>query len=162
MKPNRAALSSALLALLFATTACQRDQPAADQVPGDDATAAAEAPAEAVPDTIPGTDVLSATPNTTAEAGVQPFEETIAGTEPREFAGTFSADGTTLTLATDGTYTLDAGDGQPTDGTWSAEADGERILLDPNSKSEDDRSYSVVSADELKATDGGQVLKRTQ
>ena len=156
LKPFR---TIALLAAVLAMGACQREQPAADQAAADDAPVATEAPAEAVPETIPGTDVLSATPNTTAEAGVQPFQETVAGTEPREFAGTFTADGMTLNLAADGTYTLDAGNGL-TDGNWSTEEDGARILLDPNSKSEDDRAYSVVSADELKAADGDQVLKR--
>ena len=47
-----------------------------------------------------------------------------------------------------------------TDGTWTVEADGKHILLDPNSKAEADRRYEIVSHDELRAVDGGQSLGR--
>lgn len=150
---------AAVFAVLFATSACQREQAAPTPAPeADAATATAEAMPEAEPATIPGTDAISAVDNTDAEAGVQPAQDTIAGMEPRNFAGTFSADGATLNLAADGSYTLD-GDGAQSDGTWSLEDGGARILLDPNSKDAQDSRYVVVSADELKA-DGGQVLKR--
>lgn len=150
---------AAVFAVLLATSACQREEAAPAPSPGADAaTATAEALPEAEPATIPGTDAISAVDNTQAEAGVQPAAETVAGMEPRSFAGTFSADGATLNLAADGSYTLDGAEGQ-TGGTWSIEDGGARILLDPNSKDAQDSRYVVVSADALKA-DGGQVLKR--
>lgn len=158
-----------LLAAILAVAACQRREPATIQVPGEDAAAetadAGDTADEAAPGTIPDTDVLAATPTTEAEAGVQPVQETIAGVDPKAFAGTFAAQGTTLELAADGSYTMtvraeSAGADLRSSGTWSAEDDGKRILLDPDSKSEQDRTYAVVSADELKAADGAQVLKR--
>jgi copper homeostasis protein (lipoprotein) len=63
------------------------------------------------------------------------------------FAGTFSGGGTTLALKADGTYTLSGS----VDGTWTAEEDGKRIRLDPNSKSEEDRLFAVASNDQLDA-----------
>ena len=36
------------------------------------------------------------------------------------------------------------------EGTWTAEENGSRIRLDPNSKSEQDRLYAVTSHDEIK------------
>jgi len=159
-----------LLAAILAVAACQRREPATIQVPGEDAAAetadtTGDTADEAAPGTTPGTDAISATPTTEAEAGVQPVPKTIAGVDPKTFAGTFAAEGTTLDLAADGSYTMtvraeSAAADLRTSGTWSAEDDGKRILLDPDSKSEQDRVYAVVSADELKAEDGVQVLKR--
>ena len=36
------------------------------------------------------------------------------------------------------------------EGTWTVEDGGKRVLLDPNSKSEQDRSYQIVSNDEIR------------
>ena len=157
-----------LLAATLAVAACQRQEPATIHVPGEDAateTTDASTTDEAAAGTIPGTDVLSVTSTTEAEAGVQPAQETIAGTDPKAFAGTFTAEGAKLELSADGSYAMtvraeSAGADLQTTGTWSAEDDGKRLLLDPNSKSEQDRAYAVVSADELKADDGGQILRR--
>jgi copper homeostasis protein (lipoprotein) len=84
------------------------------------------------------------------------------------FAGTFSgtlpcADcpgiDTKVTLNADGTYKLHEvyqgkpGNGFNGDGTWTAEENGKRIRLDPNSKSEQDRLFAVTSKDEIDALD---------
>ena len=83
------------------------------------------------------------------------------------FAGTFTgtlpcADcpgiDTSIALKADGSYVLretyqgkpDAFDG---DGTWTAEENGQRIRLDPNSKSVQDRLFAVKSKDEIEALD---------
>ena len=81
------------------------------------------------------------------------------------FAGTFTgtlpcADcpgiDTQLVLNADGTYKLhEVYQGKPGnfdgDGTWTAEEDGKRIRLDPNSKSEQDRLFAVTSKDEIES-----------
>lgn len=157
-----------LLAAILAVAACERREPATIQVPGEDAaaeTADAGAADETVPATATGTDAISATPTIEAEAGVQPAQETIAGTDPKTFAGTFSAEGAKLELSADGSYAMtvhaeSAGAELRSNGTWTAEDGGKRLLLDPDSKSEQDRSYTVVTVDELEADDGGQVLRR--
>ncbi|RDZ28831.1 copper resistance protein NlpE [Lysobacter silvisoli] len=88
--------------------------------------------------------------------------------DAKAFAGTFSgtlpcADcpgiDTRVELKADGTYAIEETyqerkDGNSkSDGTWTAEEAGQRVRLDPNSKSEDDRLYQVVSADEIRALD---------
>lgn len=158
------------LTAVLAAAACNRREPATIQVPGEEAAAEAAEGArdtaeEAASEQVPGTDALSAVPTTDAEAGTQPVPETIAGADPKAFAGTFSAEGVKLELSADGGYVMtvhaeSAGADLRTDGTWTVEDGGARLLLDPNSKSEQDRTYAVVSADELKAEDGGQVLTR--
>lgn len=77
----------------------------------------------------------------------------------KAFAGTFSADGHSVTLNADGTYTMKMGDAT-SDGTWAADTAGKQLLLDPNSKSESDQSYSVVSNNEISALDGGMSMQR--
>jgi copper homeostasis protein (lipoprotein) len=83
------------------------------------------------------------------------------------FAGTFSgtlpcADcpgiDTTISLKPDGTYTVhEAYQGKPNsfdgDGTWTAEENGQRLRLDPNSKNEQDRLFAVKSSDEIESLD---------
>ncbi|MEO6365994.1 MAG: hypothetical protein ABIO38_08115 [Luteimonas sp.] len=80
---------------------------------------------------------------------------------PKAFAGSFSVDGNTIVLNADGTYTSKM-DGASSDGTWTADAAGAELLLDPNSKSEVDGRYTVVSHDEISALDGGMRLQREQ
>ncbi|MBF6024374.1 copper resistance protein NlpE N-terminal domain-containing protein [Lysobacter niastensis] len=66
--------------------------------------------------------------------------------DARAFAGRFSGGGTTVELRGDGTFRLqEAGAGF--DGTWTAEENGTRVRLDPNSKSEADRLYAVAGTD---------------
>ena len=151
-------LLPALLAVTLAT-GCRRDEPAPSDVP-ETAPQAADADAK-----VPGTDATAVSPNTDAEAGVQPVEGTLAAFDARGFSGTFAAEGTRVELRPDGSYALQAraesaGAELASDGTWAVEPDGKHLLLDPNSKDETDRRYAVVSADALKADDGGQVLRR--
>ncbi|NUO75881.1 MAG: copper resistance protein NlpE [Lysobacter sp.] len=98
----------------------------------------------------------------------EPAPPAAPALDAKAFAGTFSgtlpcADcpgiDTKLELKADGTYAVedvyqDRKDGNTKgDGTWTAEEAGARIRLDPNSKSDEDRLYQVVSADEIRALD---------
>lgn len=140
-----------LLAAVLSTLAIAACKPQAPAEPATDATPAV-VPAEPAPVAV------ESTPAKTAED--VPFDT-------KGFAGTFSgtlpcADcpgiDTKITLKPDGTYTLhetyqgkkDSFDG---DGTWTAEENGQRIRLDPNSKSENDRLYAVKSNDEIEVLD---------
>ena len=125
---NRSLLTLALLATL-AATACKPQAPAPAE-PAAQANTAAEAPTPApMPDAAP------------AEA---PFD--LKG-----FAGTFATADTKITLNTDGSYVIDGA--TQGDGTWTAEENGKRIRLDPNSKADEDRVYSVVSHDQIDQVD---------
>ena len=145
------ALSVALVA------ACQRSEPA------DDAMAAAETAPTAAPATAPAEDAskVVSTDDGAADAGELDL---------RAFAGTFNGSlpcascpgiETELTLSPDGTFTMtetyiDQADGtQKSQGTWSAEQDGARLRLDPDSKSENDRVYEIRSNDEVRMLDLG-------
>ncbi|MDQ3057362.1 MAG: copper resistance protein NlpE [Pseudomonadota bacterium] len=77
----------------------------------------------------------------------------------KAFAGTFSANGNTVTLNADGTYTSKMSDAM-SDGTWTADPMGTEVLLDPNSKAEADGKYAVVSDNEIRALEGGMALQR--
>ena len=141
-----------LPALLFtAIAACKPQAPVEPAVTAD--TASAEATAAPAP--------VAAESAPSASAADVPFDvKGFAGT----FSGTLScADcpgiDSRITLAADGTYRLqEARQGQPdtgidSDGTWTAEENGSRIRLDPNSKSEMDRLYAVTSKDQLDPLD---------
>ncbi len=104
-----------------------------------------------------------ATPAATPDAGI-PADAPAPVVEEKPFmmkafAGTFSADGNTITLNADGTYTSKVG-AAASDGTWTADTAGSELLLDPNSKSEADGRYAVVSDNEIRALDGGTSLQR--
>ena len=167
-RPATALLCASLL-LPLALGACRREEPAPSATPqAQPAAVPAEAPAAPTqhvdPPKIAGTDAIAVTQNTSADAGTQAKAQTIAGTEPKAFAGSFAATGTTLQLNADGTYAMTsraAGGGDlETTGTWTVEASGKELLLDSNDKANPDRRYAVVSKDELKATEGGQALRR--
>ena len=74
--------------------------------------------------------------------------------DQKGFAGTFAGGGSTVTLVADGTFSLKNADAA-FDGSWTAEADGARIRLDPNSKAEPDRLFAVGSQDEIHPLDAG-------
>lgn len=146
---NRKLLLIAMASTL-AIAACKPQAPAEPATPAADT--AAPAPAEPAP-----VAVESAPANTAADV---PFD--VKG-----FAGTFSgtlpcADcpgiDTTIALKPDGSYTVhEVYQGKPGgfdgDGTWTAEENGQRIRLDPNSKSEQDRLFAVKSKDEIETLD---------
>ncbi|MET4727871.1 copper homeostasis protein (lipoprotein) [Lysobacter enzymogenes] len=144
---NRKLLALACLATL-ALSACNKP------------TEASKAPAETTPapETAPAPEPA---PAPAAEAAPAAFDAAA-------FAGTFSgtlpcADcsgiDTKLALKADGSYAIDESyqgkkDGQfKGDGTWTAEDNGKRVRLDPNSKSDDDRLFEIVSKDEIRMLD---------
>ncbi|MGO1000810.1 copper resistance protein NlpE [Lysobacter sp. CA196] len=97
-----------------------------------------------------------------------PAEAPKAGFDIAAFAGSFSgtlpcADcagiDTKLEFKSDGTYAIDESyqgkkDGNAKgDGTWTAEEEGKRLRLDPNSKTDPDRLFEVVSNEEIRLLD---------
>jgi hypothetical protein len=158
--PRRFAAAALCVALMAALGACRQEQPApadtpqaAAEVPAEAATAPAMQPAE--PAKIAGTDAIAVSQNTSADAATQGAAQKIAGTDAKDFAGRFAAGSDALQLNADGTYTM----AQDT-GTWTVEGDGKTLLLDSNDKAATDRRYAVVSRDELRASEGGAVLRR--
>jgi uncharacterized lipoprotein NlpE involved in copper resistance len=147
MKPSLAVILSALA---LALPACQREAPVADT---------ATAPAVATP--VAADTPVVATETTMAQAGVQPGPGAI---DSKAFAGKFSGSlpcadcpgiDETLELAADGSFTLtDVYRERPQgtftlQGTWSADADGKQIRLDPGSKAERDRLFAIEDNDTL-------------
>lgn len=147
-------LFTALFASILVLAACK---PSSDTAAPAGSTAPAET-ATSAPAPDAHTDVISEIDNSPAPEGldVRAFAGSFRGTLPcADCPGIDS----TIELKADGTYALhevyqerkDASrDG---DGTWTAEDNGRRIRLDPNSKSEGDRLYAVVSNDELQMLD---------
>ncbi|ROU06641.1 copper resistance protein NlpE [Lysobacter enzymogenes] len=125
-------------------------------------TEASKAPAETTP--APEAPQAPASAPPAAEAA----PAAPAAFDAAAFAGTFSgtlpcADcsgiDTKLELKADGSYALDESyqgkkDGNfKGDGTWTAEENGKRVRLDPNSKSDDDRLFEIASKDEIRMLD---------
>lgn len=120
-----------------------------------------------------GTSAPAETPKTAEAAPVAalepaPAEAPKAGFDVAAFAGSFSgtlpcADcagiDTKVEFKADGTYAIDESyqgkkDGTAKgDGTWTAEEEGKRLRLDPNSKSDQDRLFEVVSNEEIRLLD---------
>ncbi|WP_165967304.1 copper resistance protein NlpE [Luteimonas aestuarii] len=150
------------LTLALAICACQ---PAADKSTDIDTGGAATANATTTtPEAQPGRDpLLEGSDAIAIEHHSRPEP---AGFDRRAFAGMFSgtlpcADcpgiDTRLHIADDGTFHLteayrDRGNAQ-TAGTWTVDAAGTRLLLDPDVKDAPDRHLSIVSNDELRALD---------
>lgn len=125
--------------------------------------AACKPPTPAEPTAAPAT-----APTDSAAPAVSTDQAKPAEFDVKAFAGTFSGTlpcascpgiDTRLELAADGTYRIDETyqdekDGHTKgDGTWTAEENGKRVRLDPNSKSDEDRLYEVVSNDEIRLLD---------
>ena len=154
--------ATAALALLLA--GCNR--PAEPEAPAADATepasqppAQAPVPPDAVADPTAGTDAIAVIDHGSPAGDDATFDA-------KAFAGTYAAEGTSLAIVADGSYTLtvhaeSAGADLSSDGTWTLQADGREILLDPEDKSEPDRRFQVVSNDRLRATESGQFLDRS-
>ena len=138
---NRKHLTTLSLVALLALAGCKRDTATTPEV---------APPAEPPP--------VVAAPATEHAVEAQTALDT------RAFAGNFSgtlpcADcpgiDTTLELRADGGFMLmetnQARKDAPgmLEGTWTAEENGSRIRLDPNSKSEQDRLYAVTSHDRI-------------
>ena len=155
MTPTARLACLALSVVLVA--ACQRSEPAAD------ATATADAAPAAEPATAPveETSKVVSTDGGAADAGdldLRAFAGTFNGTLP---CASCPGIETELTLSSDGTFAMtetyiDEADGaRQLQGTWAAEEDGARLRLDPDSKSENDRVYEIVSNDEVRMLDPG-------
>jgi copper homeostasis protein (lipoprotein) len=143
---NRKHLTTTCLVALVVLAGCKRETADTPDVgPADEPQPVATTPAEAAPATEPA-----------------PAPETALDT--RAFAGNFSgtlpcADcpgiDTALELRADGSFVLTETyrerkvEPRMLDGTWTAEENGSRIRLDPNSKSEQDRLYAVTSRDQI-------------
>lgn len=151
---NRKLLIASALACL-ALLGCKREAPAPDAAPE------AAVPQAAAP-VASATTSQAATPDL-AGAGVEP---NAAGFSSKAFAGTFHgalpcADcpgiDETLELKPDGSFRLtDVYRDRPAAtrdvaGSWTSEENDSRIRLDPNSKGEEDRVFTIVSNDQLDA-----------
>lgn len=133
--------------VIAALSACKPQAPAEAPAPPAQPEAAA-APAAPAADALPS-------------AQGAPFDA-------KAFAGTFTgtlpcADcpgiDTRLVLAADGTYTITesyqarSAPELKGDGTWTAEENNQRLRLDPNSKSDNDRLFAILSNDEIRQLD---------
>lgn len=130
------------LVAVVAVAACKRETAAspADAVAGATTTDLQPTGADATPaPTASGTD---------ATAVVDHSMETASGRDIQAFAGNFSAAGTQLALRADGSFALEQG-AVRSEGTWTMEANGGRIRLDPDSKAEQDRLYAIASHDRI-------------
>ncbi len=132
--------------------------------PAPEAAPAADAPAAATRAASPGTTPPTAAPGTDAQLV---SDETSPAGDPdfdvRAFAGRFegtlpcpdcAGTGTTLDLHPDGRYLKRDSDGNAdvdTGGTWTVDAEGRRLHLDPDDKGREDRVYAIVSTDALQA-----------
>lgn len=136
-------LAAVLCASTLAVAACGRDAGTTASAPDESAPPAVASAAKPVADALP-TDVISEVDHGSAPDGF----------DVRAFAGTFGGDDVSLELKADGGYALrGAALPAPGDGTWTVEEGGKRIRLDPDSKDEEDRLFSVVSNDELQPLD---------
>jgi copper homeostasis protein (lipoprotein) len=144
-------------AVATSTTACQRDaEPATDASP---------AATEITPDDIRDPAPAPTTDATQIGDATSPVADAPRGFDTKAFAGTFAAPDTMLTIDTDGSYRMtvhaeSANADLESAGTWTLEPDGKHVLLDPESKSDPDRRYALVSNDELQPVDGGEPLRR--
>ncbi len=141
---KRIALAVAVTAL--ALSACKKEQPAEPAAP-------AVAPAAAAPAADPA---LAAAANPAVDFDMRAFAGEFAGTLP---CADCTGIDTKIALADDGTYTLEETyQGKSAapfkgDGTWTAEDNGHRLRLDPNSKSEQDRLFEVLGKNDIRLMD---------
>lgn len=150
-----------LAGTLVLASGCKREPPPA---PAPEAAPVATAPAIQPATGMPAPAATPATDATSVVDHNSPAGDNTAF-DTKAFAGTFGALGASLDIRADGTYQLDrraesAGATVASSGTWTLEPGGRHILLDPESKSEADRRYEIVSSNELRALDG-ESLRRT-
>jgi len=152
----------ALAALCLALAACspppappEPAEPIAQAAPGATAAAGSE---QAVDAALAGTDALAVVHHPARDP--EGFDrKALAGA----FAGTLPcADcpgiDTTLRIDGDGRFALaetrqGGSDRIETTGTWTVDAAGERLLLDPDSKRDSDRRFAIASGSELQLLD---------
>lgn len=144
---TKQSLALACLAAL-ALSACNKSAEA-PSAPADAPKAAEAAPVAPAPEPIP-----AEVPKTGFD--IAAFAGSFSGTLPcADCAGI----DTKLEFKSDGTYAIEETyqgkkDGNAKgDGTWTAEEEGKRLRLDPNSKSDQDRLFEVVSKEEIRLLD---------
>ena len=157
-------LTPAVLALALA--ACAPDSATAPD-PGTTTEAAKSTEAAAADPMLEGSD---------ASAVVRHDPRDPAGFDRKAFAGRFAgilpcADcpgiEMQLEIAADGTFALretyqERGTTTETRGTWTVDEAGMRLLLDPDTKEDADRAFTIVSRDEVRALDpAGQPVDST-
>jgi uncharacterized lipoprotein NlpE involved in copper resistance len=142
---NRKHLTAACLASLVVLAGCKRETAASpDLAPAAESQPVAT-PAEVAPAAAPA-------PIAGPALDTKAFSGNFSGTLP---CADCPGIDTTLELHTDGTFmlmeTYQERKAEPgmLEGTWTAEENGTRIRLDPNSKSEQDRLYAVNSHDQI-------------
>lgn len=144
MSNSTMARSALLVALTVAAlAACKPQAPAETAAP----------PAEPAP----ATPAADARPSArSAPFDVKAFAGTFNGTLP---CADCPGIATRIVLAADGTYTITESYQERSapdlkgDGTWTVEEDNQRLRLDPNSKSENDRQFAILSHDEIRQLD---------
>lgn len=158
----RTAVPFLLLASAFALAACQ---PSTDNATTDAPVDAIDEPSVPTPVAEPERDPLLEGSDATSVVHHDRADPT--GFDRKAFAGRFSgtlpcADcpgiDTRLEIAEGGTFALGetrlGGDARhDTAGTWTVDAAGKRLLLDPDVKDAADRHFEVVSNDELRVVD---------
>ncbi len=153
--PHRILITTALCACMLALASCK---PASDTAtPGEPAAPAANAAVQSAGDAH-STDVISEVDNASAPADfdARAFAGSFKGTLP---CASCAGIDTTLDLKADGSYALhetyqdEKNTTLDSDGTWTAEDNGKKIRLDPNSKTDTDHLYGVVSTAELQLLD---------
>lgn len=149
---KRTSFAAALVALsVLGLSACKKEPAAEPAAPT--ATAPAADPA------------LAAAANPVVDFDMRAFAGEFAGTLPcADCAGI----DTRISLAGDGTYALDetyqgkSAEPVKSDGTWTAEDNGHRLRLDPNSKSEQDRLFEVVGQNDIRLMKDGDTIQSAQ
>jgi len=135
----------AAVAFALSVSACKQEEPAK---PAETAAPTATAPAS----------------DAALEAAAHPVKDFDPRVFAGEFVGTLPCAGcegieTKLALAADGSYAIEetyrgkSQDASRGDGTWTAEDNGHRLRLDPNSKSVEDRLFEVVGQNEIRLMD---------
>jgi len=133
--------------VIAALSACKPQAPAEPPAPPAQPEAAA-APAAPAADALPSTQG--------APFDAKAFAGTFTGTLP---CADCPGIDTRLVLAADGTYTITESYQSRSapelkgDGTWTAEENNTRLRLDPNSKSDNDRLFAILSNDEIRQLD---------
>jgi len=145
--PVRTAFLAALV--VVALSACKPQAPAETAAP-----AAPPAQPEAAAPVAPAADAMPSAQGAPFDA--KAFAGTFTGTLP---CADCPGIDTHLVLSADGTYTITESYQERSapalkgDGTWTAEENNQRLRLDPNSKSDNDRLYAILSNDEIRQLD---------
>ena len=144
---NRIHALAVVVLATFAVSGCKRESEAPP------AAEAAPAVAETAPAATPSAVISEVDHNSPASAA--------PGFDVKAFAGEYGGGGIKLAIDADGRYTLgNANSGASTQGTWTIEADGKHVLLDPESKDEADRRFEIAANGELRETDRSLALIR--